>query len=272
VATISIELRKWLVLYSIYFSEALVYRANAVIWLLTDTVPAIIMPLMWLASYNGRATIGGFSPSKMVVYYMAILFLSCAVESHIMWDIATDIKNGKFNNSLTRPYSFMAYCYASNVSWRLMRTLIFVPLFCLVLALFHHWVRWQSGVYDFGWKFWLAVVLGHFVSFLISYCLGLVSLYIIEARSIFNFYYLPLMIFNGSLAPLSFFPKSIVRVVLFLPFNYTLGFPAQVFIGQVHGSSYWTFLGIQIAWLVAALICARLLWAGGLRRYTAYGI
>jgi ABC-2 type transport system permease protein len=266
------ELRKWLTVYSAFFSDALVYRANAVIWLLTDIVPSIIMPLTWLASYNGRGTIGGFTPSRMVIYYMVILFLSCAVESHIMWDMATEIKNGKFNNCLTRPYSYMAYCFASNMSWRFMRTLIFVPLFCCVLLMFHHWVHWNSRLYDFGWRFWLAVILGHLLSFSITYCLGLISLHVIEARSIYNFYYLPLMIFNGSLAPLSFFPPAIAKIALLLPFNYTLGFAAQVFIGQAQGAVYWQYLTIQIVWLFIALVAARLLWRGGLVRYTAYGI
>jgi ABC-2 type transport system permease protein len=265
-------IRLWGIVYGLFFQDALVYRANAFIWLLTDTVPAVIMPLMWLASYDGRATIGGFSPSSMVVYYMVILFLSCTVESHIMWDMATDIKDGKFNSLLTRPNSYMAYCYAGNVAWRLLRTFVFVPLFAVVLFLFHRWVHWDASDYNFGWQFWLAMILGHFVSFAISYCLGLISLYVIEARSIYMFYYLPLILFNGQIAPLSFFPPGIVKVILFLPFNYTLGFPAQVFIKQVAGAHYWQLLAVQVTWLVLALVTASALWRGGLKRYTAYGI
>src|SRR5579863_2303105 len=120
-------LTKWWAVYLVFFQDALVYKANAVIWLMTDTVPAILMPLIWLNSYNGRATIGGFTPSAMVVYYMVVLFLTCVVESHIMWDINTDVKQGKFNVYLLRPYSYMAYAYASNLSWRLMRTIMFIP-------------------------------------------------------------------------------------------------------------------------------------------------
>lgn len=41
---------KWFHVYAIFFQDALVYRATAFIWLMTDTVPAIIMPLLWLSS------------------------------------------------------------------------------------------------------------------------------------------------------------------------------------------------------------------------------
>ncbi|HEX5323827.1 MAG TPA: ABC-2 family transporter protein [Capsulimonadaceae bacterium] len=265
-------LTKWWAVYSVFFQDALVYKANATIWLMTDTVPAILMPLIWLNSYNGRATIGGFTPSAMVVYYMVVLFLTCVVESHIMWDMNNDVKQGKFNVYLTRPYSYMAYAYASNLSWRLMRTIMFVPLFAVVLWLFHPWVRWNPQLYDFGWRFWLAVVLGHVVSFGLTYAMGLLSLYLVEARSVYNFYYLPLVIFSGQIAPLTFFPQWMLTLARFLPFSYTLSLPAQIFIGHVHGRDVWMGYAGQLAWIAVSFSAAALLWRGGLKRYTAFGI
>lgn len=265
-------LTKWFAVYAVFFQDALVYKANAVIWLMTDTVPAIIMPLIWLASYNGRPTIGGFTPSQMVVYYMIVLFLTCVVESHIMWDMNNDVKQGKFNVYLIRPYSYMAYMYASNLSWRLMRTIMFVPLFAVVLALFHRYVVWHPSLYDFGWRFWLAVVLGHLVSFGITFSLGLLSLYLVEARSVYNFYYLPLIIFSGQIAPLTLFPKGVALFAKALPFGYTLFLPTQVFLKHIHGSDLWWGYAGQVFWIVVSFTAATLLWRGGLKRYTAFGI
>jgi len=266
------SIRRWVCVYSVFFQDALVYRANALIWLMTDTVPAIIMPLLWLSSYNGRASINGFTPSNMVMYYMVVLFLTCVVESHVMWDMANEIKQGKFNIYLTRPYSYRAYMYASNISWRLMRTFVFVPLFAMILLLFHRWVHWEPGGYNFGWEFWVAVVLGHFVSFTISYALGLLGLYVVEVHSIYMFYYLPLIIFSGQLAPLSFFPPKVAALAMVLPFGYTLGFPAQVFIRHVTGPAIWHGFAMQLLWIAVATAGTALLWRGGLKRYTAYGI
>jgi ABC-2 type transport system permease protein len=265
-------LRKWARFYVIYFADALVYRANAVIWLLTDTFPAIIMPLLWLASYNGRGQIGGYTPSHMVIYYMIVLFLSSAVESHIMWDMATLVKDGSINSYLTRPFSFAGTMYAMNVSWRLMRSLLFVPLFCIVLAIFHRWVQWQPDVYDFGWKFWLATVLGHFVSFFVTYAMGLLALYFVDVSNIFYFYYLPEILFNGQIAPLTLFPHWVGQFANFLPFPSTISFPAQVFIGNVHGTDLWIGYGRQIVWIVIAYAISAVLYRQGLRRYAASGI
>jgi ABC-2 type transport system permease protein len=271
-SAIAREVRKWLVVYSVFFQDALVYKANAVIWLMTDTVPALIMPLIWLASYNGRPEIGGFTPSEMVVYYMVVLFLTCVVESHILWDMNTDVKLGKFTVYLTRPYSYMAYMYASNLSWRLMRTAMFVPLFAIVLGLFHRWVTWNPMLYDFGWQFWLAMALGHILSFCLTYAVGLISLYLVEARSVFNFYYLPLIIFNGQIAPLSFFPKPFAELAKVLPYYYTLGFPTMIFIHKATDTDIWHGLGLQVIWIAISVALARILWRGGLKRFTSFGI
>ena len=268
----TIEIRKWTRLYGVFFSDALAYKANAFIWLMTDAVPAFIMPLIWLSSFNGRSSIHGYTPSSMVIYYIAVLFLSSAVDSHVMWDMAADVKSGKFNTSLVRPYSYLLYCGASNLSWRLMRTFMFVPLFAANLWAFHRWVHFTAAEYDFGWRFWLAIALGHILSFSISYALGLVALWVIETQSLYHFYYLPLVILNGQIAPLSFFPPALRHVALFLPFNYTLGFPEQIFVRSIDSRLVELGFAVQIAWTLAAFGCALLLWRGGLRRYTAYGI
>jgi ABC-2 type transport system permease protein len=264
--------RTWLTIYGVFFQEALVYRANAMIWLMTDTVPAFVMPLIWLSSFNGRAEIQGYTPSHMVIYYMVVLFLASVVEAHIMWDMAADVKQGKFNIYLTRPFSYMAYCGASNLSWRLMRTLIFVPIFCVILAVFHKYVHWHAEDYNFGWQFWLAVLFGHILSFCITYAMGLLALWLVETQSLFHFYYLPLIIFNGQLAPLTFFPKAVRDVAVFLPFNYTLGFPAQVFVRGLTPHAVAFGFAMQLGWIAVAVVASVFLWRGGLKRFTAFGI
>ncbi|MDR3711165.1 MAG: ABC-2 family transporter protein [Capsulimonadaceae bacterium] len=267
-----IEARKWLRVYGVFFADALAYKANAFIWLMTDAVPAFIMPLIWLSSYNGRTHIHGYSPSQMVIYYIAVLFLSSVIDSHIMWDMANDVKQGKFNIYLVRPYSYMLFCGAANLSWRLVRNLLFIPLFFIILAAFRPWVHFNAAEYDFGWHFWLAIVLGHLLSFSISYALGLVALWVIETQSLYHFYYLPLIILNGQIAPLSFFPKGLREVAIFLPFNYTLGFPAQIFVKSISEHGIYFGFAMQLAWTAIAFACAIGLWRGGLKRYTAYGI
>jgi ABC-2 type transport system permease protein len=264
---------KWRVVMAMFFQDGLVYKANTLIWIMTDVVTAVTMPLIWLASYNGRSSLHGYTPSEMVVYYLVVLSLTGFIESHVMWDMANDVKQGKFNNYLIRPYPMLAYMYASNLGWRVMRTLLGLPLFVIVALAFRHYLKspgpWH---YDIGPLFWLSVALGHGVSFFCAYTLGLLSLWLYEARSVYNLYYLPMLIFSGQIAPLALLPHILVRGVQWLPFPYTIAFPADIFLGHVSGPQLWAGLAAQAAWIGIGALCASALWRGGVRRYTAFGI
>ena len=76
----------------------------------------------------------------------------------------------------------------------------------------------------------------------------------------------------GQIAPLTFFPQSVRDIARFLPFNYTLGFPAQIFVGTIAPRDIALGFAVQCGWIVVGLAASVVLWRGGLKRYTAYGI
>lgn len=265
--------RKWRALVGMSVQDGLAYKANAFIWIMTDVTTAVVMPLIWLASYNGRAQIYGFSPSQMVLYYLVMLSMTGFIESHIMWDMAADVKQGRFNIYLIRPVSYMTYMYASNLGWRVMRTFLSVPIFIVVALAFRRYLPdLGAGHYHIGPVFWLSVLLGHLVSFSITYAIGLLSLWLYEARSLFNFYYLPLIIFSGQLAPLTFLPPVLQAIIRWTPFPYTLAFPTGIFLGKLSGGQIAWGLAAQVVWIVLGLRLASALWRGGVRRFVAFGI
>ncbi|MGO8672344.1 MAG: ABC transporter permease [Capsulimonadaceae bacterium] len=273
-STMATALRPWRTFGAVlaaFVQDGLVYRANAVIWILTDVVTAVTMPLIWLASFNGRHSIHGYDPSQMVLYYLVILGLSSLVQSHIMWEMADDVKQGKFNVYLIRPFPYLAYAYAMNLGWRLMRTMIALPIFALVVLAFHRYLPSTLHV-NTGVVFWLAFLLGHLLDFILTFTVGLLSLWLYEARSVFNFYYMPVLIFSGQIAPLALYPSALQACIHYLPFPYTLAFTANIFMERVGGRAILEGFMVQVSWIVIMLALSALLWRGGVRRFTAFGI
>lgn len=269
-AALTVNLRKWSTVFSVYMQDNLTYRSQAVIWMLTDAVPAVLMPLVWLASYHGRPAIGGFTPTTMVSYYLVMLCLSSIMITHIMWDIAFEVREGRFNIYLTRPFSYMAFQYAGNLSWRAMRGILFVPTFAACALIFWPYLRWEG--YHVGPLFWLAVLLGHLLSFVIGYALGLLALLFTEVRSIYMFYYMPMSFLSGEVVPLSLLPGWAERTAQVLPFRYTLAFPAELFLNKLTLAEIQAGFLIQTAWLVGFYLISRVLWRVGLRHYTGAGM
>ncbi|MFN3650610.1 MAG: ABC transporter permease [Armatimonadota bacterium] len=263
-------LRKFLTVFSVYMADSLTYRGQAVIWMLTDAVPAILLPLVWLASYGGRATIQGLSPGQMVTYYLVILCLKNLMISHAQWDIEFEIREGRFSAMLTRPFSYMAYHFAGSISWRLLRAVLFIPVFGVWLLVFHQYVRWEG--YHLGWAFWLAVAGGHLLSFCLVYTLGLLALRFTEVRSLFLFYYMPASFLSGEVVPLALLPGAVEEAARYLPFRYTLSFAADLFLGRVPPDEVGFGLGMLAFWLVTVYLLSRLAWRWGLKHYTGVGM
>ncbi|HEX3000020.1 MAG TPA: ABC-2 family transporter protein [Armatimonadota bacterium] len=264
------RLRAYAAVFTVQLQDSLAYRGQALIWMLSDTVPALVLPLVWLAAYNGRSAIGGFQPSQIVAYYFLVLFLTNFMISHLHWDISEEIKEGRLSNYLTRPLSYMAFQYLGNSAWRIMRTLLFLPILALAIWLFRGYLRWEG--YHVGAAFWVAVLLGHILSFVMAYGLGMLALFFVQARDIYNFYYMMAGLLSGQTIPLTMLPHGLQTLANLLPFRYTLGFAAEIFLGQVQGAAIIRGMVVELLWMVVLYLWAVFLWRRGLRYYTAVGI
>jgi ABC-2 type transport system permease protein len=263
--------RKWKAIFSIYIQDGLAYRASGIIWIMTDLVTALTMPLVWAkASAAAGAPIGGFSTGDFVLYYLCLLLLNNFITSHIMWDLAMEIKEGAFTVMLVRPVSFYQYTFLRNLSWRIIRSMLFLPLFLLLLVCYHSYL---AGAHVFtSWQFFVAVVLGHLVSFSFVMMMTMLALFTQEVFSIFELYYVPLMFLSGQLFPISLLPEWARGLAKLFPFYFTTGAPTEILIGRVTGNGVYQVLATQCLWIAIAYTASKVLWAKGLKHYTAVGM
>lgn len=262
-------LRKWRAVFGIWFQDGLAYRASGFIWITTDLLTAVTMPLVWAAA-SGDGKISGFNASDFVLYYLALLFLGSFITSHIMWEIAMEIKEGQFSTALVRPISFYQYTFLRNLSWRVMRSMLFLPCFLLLLFLYRGYL--EHATVFLGWQFWLSVIFGHLVSFTFVIMMAMLALFVQEAMSIFELYYVPMMFLSGQLFPVNVLPDWAVRLAKIFPFYYTTGAPTEILIGRIAPENFNGVLLTQLGWIVGAYLMSRVLWRFGLKHYTGVGM
>lgn len=259
---------KWKAVFGIYFQECVAYRASAVIWLLTDVSTAIIMPFVWASA--GRASINGYTVSDLVLYYLCYLGVQSFVTSHIMWEIAMEIKDGAFSVALLRPINYLAFTFFRSLSWRIFRTFLFMPLLAILLFAYRGLIH-DSHLHLDG-QFFLAVVLGHLVSFTFVTAMAMLALYVQEARAIFELYYIPMLFLSGSLFPIAMLPEWARNLSYAFPFYFTTGLPTEILVGRMPSDKAWILMGGQVAWIAFAFVAGRLLFKGGMKRYSAVGM
>ncbi len=245
------------------------YRASALIWITTDLVPALTMPLMW-AKADHSGPIAGYTSGDFVLYYLCLLFLGNFISSHIMWDLAMEIKEGQFSTQLVRPISYYQICFFRNLSWRVLRMILFAPMFVGLLAIYSSYIT-HTTLY-LGWEFWVSLILGHLVSFTTVMMMAMLALFFQEVTSIFELYYVPTLFLSGRLFPIAVLPAWAQSLAKLLPFYYTTGAPTEILIGRVTGPQILSTVGAQLIWVGLAYGASKVLWKFGLKHYTGVGM
>jgi ABC-2 type transport system permease protein len=256
-------------MFSVFLQDGLAYRAQGIIWILTDVSLAITMPLVWMSAAGG-GSIQGFTAGDFVTYYLCVLLLNQFVQSHFMWDVAWEIKEGVFSAQIVRPVNWLEFMLVRNFTWRCIRLGLFLPWFFLFLLLYRNHLG-GSELY-LGWQMWAAIALGHAVSVMTVLAMSLIALFVQEAWSIFELYYLPMLFLSGQLFPIALYPDWAQRLADWLPFYYTVGAPTDILVGRTPLADMGGVLLAQGAWVVVMALAFKAMWRFGLRHYTGVGM
>ena len=263
------NVRKAKAIFAIYFQESIAYRASGLIWVMTDVTTAVTMPLVW-ATAAKSGEIAGFGTSDFVLYYLCMLLIQCFAVSHLMWDVATEIKDGTFSNTLLRPVDWTLLMFVRNFAWRIFRPFLFLPFFLLFLFLYRGYLGDAHVV--LSPVFFLSLFLAHLVSFTLGLAVSMIALFTQEAMSIFELYYLPMMLLSGNVFPIAVLPQWAQNVAHALPFYATVGAPTEMLVGRTPTTQVPMVLMTQIVWIAVSYGVYRVLWKKGLKVYAGVGM
>ncbi|MDZ7587299.1 MAG: ABC-2 family transporter protein [Patescibacteria group bacterium] len=89
-------MRKFWAFFKISLSDAFTYRVTGVIWMLNDLGPALVMIIFWLAAFQTKDTISGYTLSSMVFYYFGVMLINSLVTTHPHYFLSEEIRSGAF--------------------------------------------------------------------------------------------------------------------------------------------------------------------------------
>lgn len=263
------SLKKLAAIFRIYLRECFAYPAASFVWVLADAQTAMILPAVWLASAGSSATVAGMDRHELITYYVASMVLSQFITCHLMWDIAWDIREGDFNAHLLRPLHYFKMNLARNLSWRVTKLVLFLPLALLAVAIYGH-----TGLapVHFTPAFFLSVLLAHTLSYVAAFCMAMTALWTTEFMSTLRLYYLPEMFLSGRLIPLTAMPLWALAIARFTHFQYMNFFPVQVLLGKLSPSQVQQGIALQATWIVVFLFLGKWLFDRGTRQYAGAGM
>ena len=258
------------------WQDSLVYRFNALVWVLYSVVPSLTLMLVWLAAYSDAShaagsAIGGYDLSQMLTYYLFVTALSVAITPHPEWAIASEIRDGKLTPFLLRPIGYFGYKLAWETSYQIVKTAMMLP----ALGLLWWFFRAYIALPDFDlWRMALFLVAAFNAYLLLSqlkFLLGISAFWIVEPQGLMEIWNVLNGLFAGRLLPVALLPLWAQTVANVLPFSILYAFPMQILLDRATPQDLLWGFARQALWLGVLAIAVRWSWNRGLLAYEAYG-
>src|SRR6266581_5368962 len=113
-------------------AEAVAYRAELVVWMLTTTMPLVMLALWTAVARDGR--FGRFGAADFVAYYLAALIVRTLTSCWVVWEMNMEIRGGTLSTRLLKPiHPFLAYS-AEHIAVIPLRAAIALPAAVIMLV------------------------------------------------------------------------------------------------------------------------------------------
>ncbi|MDJ0734418.1 MAG: ABC-2 family transporter protein [Nostocaceae cyanobacterium] len=257
-------IRKSLTMLSVYYAYMVEYRAELILWALSNSLPIILMGVWIQAAQGGQFSL---TPMDFARYFLSVFIVRQLTVVWVIWEFEREVIEGKLSPRLLQPLDPAWHHFASHIAERFAR----IPFAILLIGLFFLLYPQAFWLPSFGnlLLFALVVVLVFSLRFTIQYTFAIFAFWTERASAIENFWMLFYLFLSGMIAPLDVFPEPVRAIVLCTPFPYLIDFPARLLVGLPVD----TIRGLLsiVGWLLVFLGINRWLWRRGLKHYSGMG-
>jgi ABC-2 type transport system permease protein len=248
-------------------AEMAAYRAELVIWILTATMPLVMM-LVWDRVADG-GPVQGYSRDAFARYFLSSLVARQLVAAWVLWEIESGVRTGSIGPALLKPVHPMWGWAADTLAALPFRLLVLAPLLGLIL-----W--WRPGALPqldaaAALAFAASTALGWCVYFGQQALIGCGAFWFTQVSGVWSAWFGLFALASGYLFPPELLPGAFAAAARLSPFYATMGVPTAILSGGLRGPAAWAAIGGQAAWAVAIGAVLALVWRAGVRRLEAVG-
>ena len=100
-------MQKYWTVFRVNWQNALQYRGPTLISILGNLLHISVLLYLWNAIYKDEQSLGHYSLSDLITYYVLQLLINGMVLSYVSWQIGNEIREGSFSNFLVRPLNYL---------------------------------------------------------------------------------------------------------------------------------------------------------------------
>jgi len=264
------KIRKTLAYARISFKELLAYRFEVATWVFIGPISLAVYYFLWKAiySYTGVDVIKGYTFNELISYYILIQLAGMFVWTALDSKISEFVRRGTLVVRLARPITLFKSMFLEEIGGLgFVAAVQAAPLLAIGAAFF--------GLKFTGWlpltlaalSFALAVILNIIFVFFV----GLSAFWVTRYSGIKHVRNGIVVFLGGGVIPLAYFPKIWQNIFNFLPFQYMLYVPIQIYLGKYVGLSALYVIAAQIFWIAFFYALIQLVWARAMAHFSAVG-
>jgi len=249
-------------------AETVAYRAEFLVWMLTTTMPLVMLAL-W-TSVAAEGPFRGYGSEQFIAYYLIALIVRNVTSSWVVWQINEEVRRGMLSMRLLRPiHPFVAYA-ATHIAAVPLRALVATPVAVILLL-----TSAREVITGDPTRLALLVpslALAWALTFGLMLAIGGLAFYIDKSMSIMDVYFGVFAVLSGYLLPLPLLPTWLADIARWAPFRFMLSAPIELVTRpDLDARGALELVGAQAAWAVGMAVIALEVWRRGVRRFEAVG-
>jgi ABC-2 type transport system permease protein len=267
--------RKYLNIFRVSLIERMAYRGDFLLGTVLRFFPVVTTLLLWKAVFAGtqRTQIADYSEPQMLSYLL-LIHISRMFSSMpgLSGTIARDIRDGNLKKYLLQPLDMIGYLLSYRAAHKVAYITTSAGPYAILFVLCSGYFVGLVPADPLTWLAYLvSLVLGFLIGFFFETAMGLVGFWFLEVSSLLWVVNTINYFISGQMFPLGLLGEPWATILRWLPFQYLAYFPAAVFLGKIQGPELAWGLAIELGWVVLLVVLSRVLFARGLRRYSAFG-
>lgn len=242
------------------------FRAEFLLYMVAGLAP-IYMMFAWMSLAEGGMA-ADVDQAWFAAYFLVIYGTRQMCPIWLIRDLDRLVRLGELSHHLLYPvhiYWRMFGWHLADNAIRLPIVLVFVPLGLWAFDAFPY-IAWENLP-----LYLLSLLLGTLIHMHLELLIGLAAFWTNQSLALEETYTTAFYLLTGFTVPLAMFPEAVQQVIIWLPWYYIFGFPAEILLGEHAGMALAGKIGVQIVWLIVLFLTSRFVWRRGLKRYTAAG-
>ena len=263
----------YLSVFKISFKQEFAYRLNFIMWRVRNVIQIFVVFYLWETVFTASGmTLFGYDKPKILTYVFGLIIVRAFVLSARAVDVAGEIARGDLNNYLVKPIDYFKYWLTRDLASKALNLFFafFETLFLLYILKPPFFIQTNPVLIS---AFLVSLVFAMLIFFCSLFIVSAVPFWTPEAAWGAQFLFSAILVefLSGALFPLDVLPIILQRILSFLPFQYLIYFPIQVYLGKVQGQEVIKGILVSGMWVLILYSLMKIVWRRGLKSYDAYG-